>query len=156
MTVSDTRTPATDASGDAIVRLAGEAGHRVGGRRIVRDEPEEIARAVRELAAQPGIDAIVTTGGTGLSGRDRTYESVTALHERRLDGFGELFRALSFAEIGPAAMLSRAVAGVVGGRIVFSLPGSEPAVRLALTRLILPVLPHVVEELRRDSPPRGA
>jgi molybdopterin adenylyltransferase len=147
LTISDTRTEATDASGDAIAELLTGAGHVIVGRRIVRDDPS----AVREvlLASLTATDAVITTGGTGISARDSTYEAMTALLDRRLDGFGELFRMLSYAEIGAAAMLSRAVGGSIGSTAVFSLPGSEHAVRLAMTKLILPEIGHVVRELRR-------
>ena len=97
----------------------------------------------------PDVDAVIATGGTGITRRDGTYEVVSALLEKRIDGFGELFRALSYEEIGPAAMMSRACAGLAGGTIVISLPGSENAVRLAMTKLILPELGHMVREARR-------
>lgn len=149
LTVSDTRTLETETSGRVIADLLIEHGHGVTARALVRDEPSEVARIVREQAASDAVEAILTTGGTGLSRRDSTYEALTALFEKRLDGFGELFRALSFETIGPAAMLSRACAGVVSGRIVFALPGSEQAVRLAMTRLILPELGHIRRELTK-------
>jgi molybdopterin adenylyltransferase len=150
VTASDTRGEAEDESG-AFLRAAAEAaGHAVAGYRIVKDEPAEL-RAALAAAAAAGADAIVVNGGTGIAGRDRTYEAVSGVLEKRLDGFGELFRMLSFAEIGSAAMLSRAVAGVWGGRAVFSVPGSLPAVRLAWERLIGPELGHVVRELRKDA-----
>ncbi len=147
LTVSDTRTDATDSSGDAIVSALTEAGHTVSGRRILRDDPGPVAEAVR--GATVNADVIITTGGTGLTSRDSTYEAIAGLFDKRLDGFGELFRMLSFQEIGAAAMLSRACAGTIRKTIVFSLPGSENAVRLAMTRLIVPELGHVVRELRR-------
>jgi molybdenum cofactor biosynthesis protein B len=147
LTISDTRTDANDASGDAIVGLLTGAGHQVAGRRIVRDDPEAVREAVQ--AAVKAVDVVITTGGTGITARDSTYEAITALLDKRLDGFGELFRMLSYAEIGAAAMLSRATAGSIGTTAAFSLPGSEPAVRLAMTRLILPEVGHVVRELRR-------
>jgi molybdenum cofactor biosynthesis protein B len=149
LTVSDTRTLETETSGRAIAELLEMSGHAVAGRLVVRDEPADVARVVREALARPDVDAVITTGGTGIAKRDSTYEALTALFEKRLDGFGELFRVLSFEDIGPAAMLSRACAGVVGGRIVFLLPGSEAAVRLAMSRLILPELGHIVRELRK-------
>jgi len=116
-------------------------------RQILRDEPADVYDAVVSQLA--GVDAIVTTGGTGITARDSTYEAIAALLEKRLDGFGELFRALSYQEIGSAAMLSRATAGVARGTAIFILPGSEHAVRLGMTKLILPELGHVVRELRR-------
>jgi len=149
LTVSDTRTLATETSGRAIADLLVAAGHVVAGRTVVRDEPTEVARVVGEQLARDGVQAIITTGGTGIARRDSTYEAVTALFDKRLDGFGELFRVLSFHEIGAAAMLSRATAGVAAGRAVFVLPGSEAAVRLAMERLILPELGHVVRELTK-------
>ena len=151
VTVSDTRTESNDTSGDAIVELLKSAGHDVGAKHVVRDDPEAVRSLVRSLVeTNPGIaDVIITTGGTGITARDSTYEAITALLDKRLDGFGELFRMLSFAEVGAAAMLSRATAGSIGTTAVFALPGSEPAVRLAMTRLILPEIGHVVRELRR-------
>ena len=148
VTVSDTRTVETDRGGAAIVELLAGAGHAVAGRTIVPDEPDRVREAIRAGIAEPGVDVVITTGGTGITRRDGTYEVVSALLEKRIDGFGELFRGLSFQEIGPAAMLSRACAGLAGGTIVISLPGSEHAVRLAMTRLIVPELGHLVREAR--------
>jgi molybdenum cofactor biosynthesis protein B len=150
VTASDTRGEAEDTSGAFLRKAAAERGHEVVGYRVVKDEPALI-RAALEDAARAGADAVVVNGGTGIAARDRTYEAVAGLLEKRLDGFGELFRMLSFAEIGSAAMLSRAVAGVWGGRAVFSVPGSEAAVRLAWERLIGPELGHVIRELRKDA-----
>jgi molybdenum cofactor biosynthesis protein B len=147
LTISDTRTEANDASGGAIVELLTGAGHQVAGRRIVRDDPAAVREAVQ--SAVNTADVIITTGGTGITARDSTYEALAALLDKRLDGFGELFRMLSYAEIGAAAMLSRATAGSIGSTAVFSLPGSEHAVRLAMTKLILPEAGHVVRELGR-------
>ena len=147
LTISDTRTPETDTSGRAIAALLEEAGHRVGRRQILRDEPDLVRAAVQADLGM--VDAIVTTGGTGITSRDSTYEAIAALFEKRLDGFGELFRALSYQEIGSAAMMSRAAAGVARRTVIFMLPGSENAVHLALTKLIVPELGHVVRELRR-------
>ena len=147
LTISDTRTESTDSSGDAIASLLEAGGHQLTGRRIVRDEPIEVSAVVRRAAAD--TDAIITTGGTGITARDSTYEAIASLLDKRLDGFGELFRMLSFEEIGAAAMLSRALSGTIGRVAIFALPGSEHAVRLAMTRLILPELGHVVRELRR-------
>jgi molybdenum cofactor biosynthesis protein B len=146
LTVSDTRTAATDASGDAIVSLLEAAGHRLSGRALLPDDPVAVAARVAAELKNDWPGAIITTGGTGISRRDSTYEAITGLLEKRLDGFGELFRMLSFQEIGPAAMLSRATAGIAGSRAIFVLPGSEHAVRLAMTRLILPELRHVIAE----------
>jgi molybdenum cofactor biosynthesis protein B len=147
LTISDSRTEATDTSGNAIVELLLGAGHAISGRRIVKDDPAALRGALKSQQNQ--TDAIITTGGTGITLRDSTHEAISALLDKQLDGFGELFRMLSYAEIGAAAMLSRACAGTLGRTAVFSLPGSEPAVRLAMTRLILPELGHVVRELRR-------
>ncbi|MEO7271882.1 MAG: MogA/MoaB family molybdenum cofactor biosynthesis protein [Vicinamibacterales bacterium] len=147
LTISDTRTDTTDTSGDAIVEALEHAGHIVAGRRLVRDEPETVRDVVLEQAGT--VDVVIATGGTGLTSRDSTYEAIAGVLHKRIDGFGELFRALSFAEIGSAAMLSRACAGTIGRTAIFSLPGSEHAVRLAMSRLILPELGHIVRELRR-------
>lgn len=147
LTISDTRSAADDASGDAIAQALTSAGHAVSGRAIVKDDPS----AVRDVvAAQAGrAQAIITTGGTGITSRDSTYEAIAALLDKRLDGFGELFRMVSYQEIGSAAMMSRACAGTIGRTAVFALPGSEHAVRLAMEKLILPELGHVVRELHR-------
>jgi molybdenum cofactor biosynthesis protein B len=151
LTVSDSRTPDTDTSGRAIRELLEQAGHRVVGHDIVRDEPDQVASLVRRHLDEAAADVVFTTGGTGISPRDGTFEAVTALLDKRLDGFGELFRMLSFQEIGASAMMSRATAGTVGRKAVFVLPGSEHAVRLAMTRLILPELGHVTQQLRRRA-----
>lgn len=147
LTVSDTRAPETDVSGRTIVELLESASHVVAKRQILRDNPKDVHDAV--LAQIGGVDAIITTGGTGITSRDSTYEAVADLFEKRIDGFGELFRMLSYPEIGSAAMMTRACAGVARGTAIFILPGSEHAVRLAMTKLILPELGHVARELRR-------
>jgi molybdenum cofactor biosynthesis protein B len=152
LTVSDTRTAATDTSGDAIATLLAAAGHLVVGRTILKDEPALVRRVIEEqLNADrtTGAQVVITTGGTGISARDQTFEAVTALLEKRLDGFGELFRMLSFEEIGSAAMMSRATAGTAGRTAIFALPGSPAAVRLAMTRLILPELGHIAQQVSR-------
>lgn len=149
LTVSDTRTPETDTSGRAIRELLEAAGHVVVSHGIVRDEPDEVTARVRTALDDPAVQVVITTGGTGITSRDGTFEAVDALLEKRLDGFGELFRLLSFDEIGSAAMMSRATAGTSRGKAIFVLPGSQNAVRLALTRLIVPELPHVVQQLKR-------
>jgi molybdopterin adenylyltransferase len=149
LTVSDTRTPATDSSGRAIRELLEAAGHRVSSHAIVRDEPDQVAARIRERLGHPDVQVIIATGGTGITSRDGTFEAVDRLLDKRLDGFGELFRMLSFQEIGPAAMMSRATAGTIGSTAIFVLPGSENGVRLAMTRLILPELRHVVQQLQR-------
>ena len=149
LTVSDTRTPETDSSGRAIRELLTAAGHQVTGHAIVRDDADQVAARVTEQLGDRATQAIITTGGTGITSRDGTFEAVDRLLEKRLDGFGELFRMLSFQEIGPAAMMSRATAGTARRKAIFVLPGSENAVRLAMTRLIVPELPHVVQQLRK-------
>jgi len=149
LTVSDTRTAATDRSGQAIRAMLEEAGHVVTGHAIVRDEPADVATAVRNGLETPGTRVVITTGGTGITTRDGTFEALNELFEKRLDGFGELFRMLSFQEIGASAMLSRATAGTIGRAAVFVLPGSEPAVRLALSRLIVPELGHIAQQLAK-------
>ncbi len=149
LTVSDTRTEATDTSGQAIIELLTAAGHLVAGHRIVRDEPADVERIVVEQLANNDLDVIITTGGTGITSRDSTYEAIDRLLDKRLDGFGELFRMLSFNDIGPAAMISRATAGVARGKIVAALPGSEGAVRLAMSELLIPELGHLVQQVRK-------
>jgi molybdenum cofactor biosynthesis protein B len=147
LTISDTRTETNDSSGDAIASALAARGHVVSGRRIVPDDPDTVRSAVQQQSAAAQV--IITTGGTGITARDSTYEAIAALLEKRLDGFGELFRMLSYEQIGSAAMLSRACAGSLGRTAIFSLPGSEPAVRLAMEKLILPEIGHVVRELAR-------
>lgn len=150
ITVSDTRTEETDKSGRLMRELLSHANHPVQLYRIVKDEPAEITAAIDEGASHPEVQVILLNGGTGISPRDNTCEAVQRLLEKELPGFGELFRMLSYTEdIGSAAMLSRAVAGTYRGKAVFSTPGSTGAVRLAMTRLILPELGHVVRELNR-------
>jgi len=149
LTVSDTRTPDSDTSGHAIRSLLADAGHTITGHDIEKDEPTRIVARLRERIADPGTHVIISTGGTGISSRDGTFEAVTGLFEKRLDGFGELFRMVSFEEIGAAAMLSRATAGTVGRKAIFALPGSEKAVRLAMTRLVIPELGHIVQQLSK-------
>jgi molybdenum cofactor biosynthesis protein B len=149
LTVSDTRTVQSDTSGLAIRDLLVSAGHQVAGYGIVRDEPSQVSRAVREQLADTNVQVVITTGGTGITSRDGTFDAIDAMFDKRLDGFGELFRMLSFEEIGPAAMMSRAVAGTVNRKAIFVLPGSEHAVRLAMTRLIVPELGHVVQQLSK-------
>jgi molybdenum cofactor biosynthesis protein B len=149
ITVSDTRSDETDTSGRAIAELLKAAGHAVVGRAIVRDDPEQVRSTIERQLANPDVQVIIATGGTGITSRDGTYEAVTGLLHKRLDGFGELFRMLSYEDIGSAAMMSRACAGLAGGRIVASLPGSEAAVRLAMEKLLIPELGHLVREASR-------
>jgi molybdenum cofactor biosynthesis protein B len=152
LTVSDTRRGGDDVSGAVMRELVAAAGNRVRHTAIVPDDPTAVRDQVIAWALDPSCDVVVSSGGTGLSARDHTVEAVGAVFETRIDGFGELFRLLSFQEIGSAAMLSRAAAGVVRGTPVFLLPGSPEAVTLALTRLVLPEIAHVVGELRRHGP----
>ena len=149
LTVSDTRTIETDSSGRAIREFLERAGHQVTGFAIVRDEPAQVTASVKQWLTDAATRVIITTGGTGITARDGTFEAVDALFEKRLDGFGELFRMLSFDEIGSAAMMSRATAGTVGAKAIFVLPGSEHAVRLAMSRLIVPELGHVAQQLQK-------
>ncbi len=149
LTVSDTRTEANDTGGQAIRELLEGAGHSVSGHAIVKDEPSQVTAIVRRQLADPATQVIISTGGTGISARDTTYEAVTGLLEKRLDGFGELFRMISFHQIGSAAIMSRATAGTVGRKAIFVLPGSPAAVRLAMEKLIVPELGHVVQQLSK-------
>ncbi len=149
LTISDTKTPESDTSGALIRERLLAAGHRVVGSGIVRDEPVEVQRIVREASADAAVQVIIMTGGTGITSRDSTYEAVDGMLDKRLPGFGELFRMLSWEEVGAAAMLSRAQMGVHARRIVVSLPGSPNACRLALDRLLLPELGHLVREVNR-------
>lgn len=149
LTVSDTRTPETDTGGRAVAELLEAAGHVVAGRRLVKDEPADVRAVVEEQVAATDVDVVISTGGTGITSRDSTYEALTSLFDKTLDGFGELFRMLSYQDIGPAAMLSRACAGTAKGTVVILLPGSEKAVRLGMTKLIVPELAHLVREVRR-------
>jgi molybdopterin adenylyltransferase len=146
LTVSDTRTLETDTGGALVAELLGGAGHPVVARAIVRDEPAAIRAAALAALAEPGVRALVVTGGTGIAPRDVTPDALEPLFERTIPGFGELFRMLSWEDIGSAALLSRAVAGLRGGCVVFVVPGSRGAVRLALEKLILPELGHLAGE----------
>lgn len=149
VTVSDSRTMQTDVAGQIIAELLTAAGHEPATREIIANEPAEIERLLRHLAARADLDVILMTGGTGLTSRDSTVEVVSRLLTKMLPGYGELFRLLSFREIGPAAMLSRAVGGVIGLKVVLTMPGSPAAVRLAMEQLIVPELAHLVREARR-------
>ena len=149
LTISDTRTSASDTSGMAIVELLETNGHEVAGRSIVRDDPDAIRSTLQQQLDSSAAQVIITTGGTGITSRDSTYEVVCNLLDKRLDGFGELFRVLSYQEIGPSAMMSRACAGTAQGKIIITLPGSENAVRLGMNKLVLPELGHLVRELSR-------
>ena len=149
VTVSDTRTIEMDSGGATIVELLEAAGHVAHLREIVRDEPGQIRALLQRIFSLPEVQAILLTGGTGISSRDQTFETVTAILDKPLPGYGELFRMLSYAEIGSAAMLSRAFGGVVGRQVLLTMPGSPAAVRLAMQKLILPELGHLVREATR-------
>ena len=146
ITVSDTRTLETDTGGQRVAELLEGAGHAIASREIVKDAPDEIAAALERALERADVGAVVLTGGTGIAPRDITPEAVAPLLEREIPGFGELFRMLSFEEIGSAALLSRAIAGLARGVVVFVLPGSRGAVSLAMERLILPELGHLAAE----------
>ena len=149
LTISDTRTREDDRSGQMIRTNLDWRGHEVADYIIVKDDAAQITATIGGWLGRDDIDAIITNGGTGIAGRDTTYEAISALLERRLDGFGELFRMLSWSEIGAAAMLSRAVAGVASGKAIFCTPGSSNAVKLAMEKLIGPEIGHVVHEIRK-------
>jgi molybdopterin adenylyltransferase len=149
LTVSDSRTPDTDTGGRTIRELLEQAGHQVTGYGLVKDDPAQVAAHVRTQLADARTQVIITTGGTGITSRDGTYEAINGILDKRLDGFGELFRMLSFHDIGPSAMMSRAIAGTAGRKAIFVLPGSPDAVTLAMTKLILPELGHIAQQLNR-------
>ena len=148
VTVSDTRDETTDKSGRLIKSLLAEQGHRVVSYRIVKDEPDQIQKLLREALVKDDLGVIILSGGTGIAPRDGTYEVVNGLLEKRLDGFGEIFRFLSYQDIGSAAIMSRAVAGVAKGKVIISLPGSTGAVDLAMKQLVLPELGHMMAQLQ--------
>lgn len=151
ITVSDTRNKENDKSGKLMMELLESVGHRIGDYVIVKDEREPIEREVLKGCSDPNIDVVLTNGGTGIALRDVTIETVRVLFDKEIDGFGELFRMLSYQEdIGSAAILSRAIGGVIGSKAVFSTPGSTGAVKLAMNKLILPEIGHVVGELKKD------
>ncbi len=151
VTVSDTRTPDTDENGlylrDQFLKL----GHTVAGYRIVKDEPDQVEAALEEMVNTPGVQLVLFNGGTGIAPRDTTYDVIARRIEKVMPGFGEIFRMLSYQQVGAAAMLSRATAGVYRGKLVFSMPGSPKAVRLALEELILPELNHLAWEIARRA-----
>jgi molybdopterin adenylyltransferase len=151
VTVSDTRTPDTDENG-AYLRQAFETlGHVIGGYAIVKDEPGQVANVLDEIVSMPRMQIVIFNGGTGIAPRDTTYDVIARKLEKTLPGFGELFRMLSYQQVGAAAMLSRATAGVYRGALVFSVPGSPKAVRLAVEQLILPELNHLAWEVARRT-----
>jgi len=149
ITVSDTRSPETDRSGQMIQQLLLDAGHTVGAYTIVKDEPTQIQTQMQVLGNNSELDAVIFNGGTGIAPRDTTYDAIESLLEKTLPGFGELFRWLSYQEIGSRAIASRAIAGVYQGKLIFSIPGSTNAVKLAMQQLILPELAHLVGQLRK-------
>jgi molybdenum cofactor biosynthesis protein B len=151
VTVSDTRTPETDANRQYIERRMAELGHTVAAYRLIKDEPDQVSTALDELAALPEVRLILFNGGTGISPRDTTYDVISRMIEKTLPGFGELFRVLSFGQVGAAAMLSRATAGVYRGTLVFSMPGSPNAVETALEKLIIPEINHLAWEVVRKG-----
>lgn len=148
LTASDSRSPENDESGRKIAEMATEAGHRVIDRRVIPDQ-ESTIRATVEQALASGAEVVIVNGGTGFAGRDVTVEAVLPLLDRVVEGFGELFRTLSYQQVGAAAMLSRALAGVVGTSLVFVVPGSPKAVELAMSELILPEAGHLLGQIRR-------
>ena len=150
ITASDTRTEETDTSGQKIKDLLAANNHAVVSYQILKDEPVQIAAAVRALLEQPEVDAIIINGGTGIAPRDTTFEAIQGVLEKEISGFGELFRMLSYQDIGSAAMMTRATAGVAKGKVVVSLPGSTGAVELGMTRLFLPELGHMLFLLRGE------
>jgi molybdopterin adenylyltransferase len=151
--VSDTRTLADDESGSLLRRRLEAAGIAVTFQAIVRDEPDELRAVIARICDEDLADAIVTTGGTGIAPRDRTYEALETVLDKRLDGFGESFRRLSWDDVGPRAVLSRAIAGVHRGRVIAALPGSPKAIALAVDRILVPILPHAVALARGDRHP---
>ena len=148
ITVSDTRTDANDVGGDTVASLLEGAGHVVSSRRIVPDDRQQLTESIGQLTKQGEVAVILLTGGTGISPRDQTYSTVSGMFDSDLPGYGELFRMLSYEEIGPAAILSRATAGLIGDVVVLTMPGSPAAVRLAMERIILPELGHMVGQTR--------
>jgi len=149
ITCSDTRTPQSDTSGYRIMVMLRDAGHSVASYQIVKDEPSKIKAAIKKAVKNKKAQAIIINGGTGIAKRDSTFEAIEGLLEKKLDGFGEVFRALTYQEIGSPAIMTRATAGTYKGRIIFSTPGSENAVKLAMEKLILPELGHILQQLAK-------
>ncbi len=149
VTVSDSRTPDTDENGQYLIEQFTLRGHVVAGYKVVPDEPDQVESVLDEMVALPGVQLVLFNGGTGISPRDTTYDVIARKLEKVLPGFGEIFRMLSYQQVGAAAMLSRATAGVYRGKLIFSTPGSPKAVRLALESLILPELNHLAWEIVR-------
>ena len=148
VTVSDTRDESTDTSGQTIRKFLADDGHQTNGYQIVKDEPEKIKSVLEEALGRADVDAVIVNGGTGIAPRDGTYEVVGGFLEKKLDGFGVIFRYLSYLDIGSAAIMSRAAAGSARGKILISLPGSKGAVSLAMEKLILPEIRHMVSQLQ--------
>src|SRR5262245_41260902 len=144
ITVSDTRTLETDTGGKAVIERLEQAGHVAVAREIIPDEPARMKPLLLALRERDDVDAILMTGGTGITSRDQTYETVSELLDKPLPGYGEIFRMLSFQEIGPAAILSRAVGGLIGRKVLLTMPGSPAAVRLAMEKIIVPQIPHLM------------
>ena len=149
ITVSDTRTVENDTGGETVLQWLAQAEHVVVDREIVPDDPQRMRVLLNQVAQREDVDAILMTGGTGITQRDQTFETVTQMLTKILPGYGELFRWLSYQEIGAAAMLSRATGGLLGNKVLLTMPGSPAAVRLAMEKLILPELPHLVREAKR-------
>lgn len=149
ITCSDTRTSQTDTSGQLMMRLLKEHGHDLAGYHVIKDDPAQIRSVIEEAAAHDAVQAILINGGTGISKRDSTFEAVDGMLEKRLVGFGEIFRYLTYKDIGSSAIMTRATAGIFRGRIIFSTPGSEGAVRLAMESLILPEIGHIIQQLNK-------
>lgn len=151
ITISDSRTPETDTGGQTIQEHLRQAGHEVAAHHLVKDEPALIGALLEKYTWDQTIDAILTTGGTGIAPRDTTFETIGRMLDKELPGFGELFRMLSYHEIGSAALMSRALAGVARNTIVIALPGSRNAVQLAMEKLVVPELSHMVGQVRRET-----
>ena len=153
ITLSDTRNESNDTSGQRISTLLRESNHTVAQYKIIHDDATILRHLVDELLVRSDVDVILTNGGTGISKRDQTIGALEKLLDQPLPGFGELFRMLSYAEIGPACILSRAVGGLIGEAVVLVMPGSRAAVELAMSKIILPELPHIVREARKKTGP---
>ena len=149
ITCSDTRIAETDSSGQLIQKLLKDQGHAVVGYHLVKDDPAQIQLWIARATTNEAVQALIVNGGTGISRRDSTFEAVDEMLEKRLPGFGEIFRLLTYQEMGSPAIMSRATAGIIKGRVLFSIPGSEQAVRLAMEKLILPELGHLVQQLSK-------
>jgi molybdenum cofactor biosynthesis protein B len=149
ITVSDTRTLENDTGGQTVIDHLKAAGHTIAHREIIPDEPARMRPLLEALRQRNDVDVVLLTGGTGISSRDQTYETASGLLDKPLPGYGELFRMLSYQEIGPAAILSRAVGGLLGRKVLLTMPGSPAGVRLAMEKIIVPQLPHLLREARR-------